>query len=293
MHALKLITNALASGPEHLGDLVWWSLSDARVDRVTLQVIWGEANLPPDLLPEEPSVERAFKAAVKEAQVGQHGRLIRLAVDTPDEIVFGVVREDRHCDGTLAYAQEARVTLDRHRDRLTTDAPGHDLVVDVRRRFEVLKSTHVADDVRRSIVRTLGSFAAVLLRPSGGIYWVPTPFAAQARRLQAAVDRVGSSTLSLLPVHRSPEAEATLGEVARASIEDELIALRTEIDGFVTLPPERTSTLERRLEVFDALRGRARLYRDVLSVEVSSLDHQIDQLAATVTQMIDRKSQAA
>ena len=293
MHALKLIKSALAKGPDHLGDLVWWSLAEARVDRVTLEVIWNEAGLPPELLPEPPSPERSFKAAIKEAQVGQQGRLIRLAVESPDEIVFGVVREERHGDGTLDYHQEARVTLDRNRDQLSSDAPGNDLVAEVMRRFEILKTTHVADDVRRAIVRTLDTLAAVMLRPSGGVYWAPSPFAAQVRRLQVAVQRIGTSTMSVLPVHRSAEAVQTLGEVARASIEDELAALRIEIDGFVALPPERATTLVRRLEVFDALRGRARLYRDVLSVEVSTLDQQLNQLTATVAQMIERKSQAA
>src|SRR5687767_3616718 len=87
MHALKLIKNALAKGPDHLGDLVWWSLSEARVDRSTLEVIWNDVGLAPELLPEPPSTERSFKSAIKEAQVGQQGRLIRLAVETSDEII--------------------------------------------------------------------------------------------------------------------------------------------------------------------------------------------------------------
>jgi hypothetical protein len=292
MHPLKLIKSALAKG-DHIGDLVWWSLSEARVDRVRLTVVWDEAGLPPELLPEPPSAEKAFKAAIKEATVGQHGRLIRLAVETPNEIVYGVVQENRHGNGTLDYHQEARVTLDRNRDQLSSDVPGHDLVFEVMRRFEVLKTTHVADDVRRAITRTLDTLAAVMLRPSGGVYWVPAPFAAKVRQLQVAVQKIGLSTMSVLPVHRSAEAEQTLGEVAKASIEDELAALRTEIDGFVALPPERTSTLERRLEAFAALRDRAKLYRSVLAVTVVDLDHQLGNMAATVEALIHQKAKAA
>ena len=206
MSALKLIKHALAKGPDHLGDLVWWSLAEARVDRITLEAIWNESGLPAELLPEPPSVEKAFKAAIKESQVGEP-RLLRLAVDTPDQIVYGIVREERHGEGQLAYQQEARVTLDRDRDLVSTDAPGNDLVAEVLRRFEVLKTTHVADDVRRAIVRSLDTYAAVMLRPSGGIYWAPAPYAAQVRRLQIAIQRIGSSTMAVLPVHRSTEAE--------------------------------------------------------------------------------------
>lgn len=293
MSALKLLKQTLARGGEHLGDLIWWSLSDARVDRGTLTTIWQEAGLPGELLPEPPTAEKAFKGAVREVQVGQPGRLLRLAKDSADEIVFGVVRETRAGDGTLAYFQEARVTLDRNRDLLSTDSPAHDLVVDVMRRFDVLKGTHVPDDVRRTVVRTLGTFAAVTLRPHGGVYWTPSPFALQVRRLQDAVQRIGQSTVCVLPVHRSPEAEETLGEVARGSIEEELGALRAEIDGFLALPPDRASTLERRLDSFAALRARAQLYRDVLHVEVETLDDQLDQLAATVGRLIEDRARAA
>lgn len=293
MSALKMIKSALSKGNEHLGDLIWWSLSDARVDRETLVAIWSDAGLPADLLPEPPSADKAFKAAIKEAQVGQPGRLLRLAVETETEIVFGVVREDRLGDGKLAYSQEARVTLERDRERVTTDTSGHDLASDVIRRFGLLKSTHVPDDVRRTLVRALETFAAMSLRPSGGVYWCPAPFAAQVRQLQVAIQRIGQSTVSVLPVHRSTEAEKTLGQVARDSIEVELAALRAEIDSFVLAPPERTGTLERRLEVFDQLRSRARMYRDVLRIEVDTLDQQLGQLTATVTQLIASKSRAA
>ena len=291
MSALSLVKNALAGkGTDHLGDLVWWSLADARIDRASLTSIWSDAGLPSELLPEEPNAERAFKSAIREAQVGQPGRLLRLAVDTEVEVVFGVVREDRHTNGTLDYHQEARVSLDRHREQLTSDAPGHDLVADVTRRFAILKTTHVADDVRRTLVRTLETFAAVTLRPSGGIYWAPAPYATQLRQLQTAIQRIGQSTVSVLPVHRSAEAEATLAKVARGSIEDELAMLAAEIEGFVTAPPERASTLQRRLEAFEILRDRAKLYRSVLSIQVTDLEQQLGRMTASVESMLIAKA---
>ncbi len=293
MSALSLIKNTLSKGTEHLGDLVWWSLSDARIDRESLTTIWSDAGLPTDLMPEEPNAERAFKTAIKEAQVGRPGRLLRLAVDSESEIVFGVVREDRHSNGTLDYHQEARVTLDRHREQLSTDAPGHDLVTDVMRRFAILKTTHVPDDVRRSLVRSLETYAAVTLRPSGGIYWVPAPHAKQLRSLQSAIQRIGQSTVSVLQVHRSAEAEATLAKVARGSIEDELAMLASEIEGFVMSPPERASTLQRRLEAFETLRDRAKLYRSVLSIQVTDLETQLGRMTATVEELLTQKQRAA
>lgn len=55
-----------------------------------------------------------------------------------------------------------------------------------------------------------------------------------------------------------------LGDAARSAIEDDLKLLADEIDGFLREPPERSATLMRRLQTFEDLRSRARLYHSVL-----------------------------
>ncbi|HYD55082.1 MAG TPA: hypothetical protein VEA99_20775, partial [Gemmatimonadaceae bacterium] len=103
------LTSALNLGGQHLGDLIWWTLAEARIDRSTLENIWAGAQLAPELLPDPPTAEKALKAAVREAAVGQPDRLIRLGKEDEAEIVFAVVRETKHADGSVAYQQETRV----------------------------------------------------------------------------------------------------------------------------------------------------------------------------------------
>ncbi len=104
---------------------------------------------------EPPTIEKAFKLAVRETQVGLVDRLLRLAVDDEAYVVFAVVHEQKHDDGTLTYTQEAKVGLELLTGTLNTDCPTHDLVVAIKSRFAVLRDTHTADDVRRTITRTL------------------------------------------------------------------------------------------------------------------------------------------
>ena len=128
MH-LERLKSVLSTGSEHLGDIIFWALADARIDRLTLQSIWP---LDSALLPDAPPPS-ALKLAVREAQVGQQGRLIRLGKEDETEVIFAVVREERHSDGSLTYSQEARVHLDRQREVVTSDAPGRDIVAAHRR----------------------------------------------------------------------------------------------------------------------------------------------------------------
>jgi hypothetical protein len=276
-----------------LGDLVFWQLSDASVDRATFETRWQSAGLAAELLPEPPTAEKALKTAVREAAVGQHNRLIRLAVENETTLGFAIVFEEKHPEtGTLTYAQEARVTMDRAFGTIGTDNNGHEVVQAIVTKFNKLLNTHTADDVRRTITRTLASFNAVTLRESGGIYWVPAPYAKQLRQLQGCIQQFGHSEVYLLPVHDSADANRTLGDVAQQSLEVELESLKTEVAAFVAQPPERTSTLVRRFDAFEALRGRAQLYRDILSVQVKDLDSTLTQLTESIENLLAQKQAA-
>ena len=86
------------------------------------------------------------------------------------------------------------------------------------------------------------------------------------------------------------DATAALGDAARASIDEEITALRTEIEGFLADPPERASTLSRRLETFEGLRAKARLYHTVLQVQVQDLETALNKLTLQVEGMLQTKA---
>ena len=289
--SVELIRSYTLTGGKHVGDLLWWTLADARITRTVLETVWSNAGLASNLLPEPPTPEKALRTAVREAQVGQHDHLLRLGKEDDDEIVFAVVAETRDGAGNVSLAQAARIRLDRARPaKLESDRPGHDLVLAVSAAYDRLLNTHTPDDVRRALVKTLSSCAAVTLRDHVGVYWVPAPYADTLRRLRDAVSNIGASRLDVVPIHASAEATAALGDAARASIDEEITALRTEIEGFLSNPPERASTLARRLETFEGLRSKARLYHTVLQVQVQDLETALNKLTLQVEGMLQTKA---
>ena len=289
--SLSVIRAHLQTAGEHVGDLLWWTLEDARVTRNRLLDIWHDAGLATNFLPEPPTPERALKAAVRQCQVGHHDHLIRLGKEDERELIFAIVQEHRDGAGNVTYQQEARITLDRLApSQLRSDALSHDLVRAVSDAYDQLLSTHTPDDIRRTLVRTLSSCAAVTLRDSGGVYWVPAPYAETLRRLQNAVAAVGRSRLDLVPLHGTPEATQALGDAARSAIQDDLTALSTEIDSFLVAPPERASTLMRRLQTFEELRGKARLYHSILQVQVGDLEAKLNDLTLHVEALLQAKA---
>lgn len=283
LDSLQEIRSHTVGGGKHVGDIIWWTLADARIARSLLESVWSDAGLCSAWLPEPPTPEKALRTAVREAQVGQHQHLVRLGKEDAHELVFAVMFETRDGTGNVSVTQEARVRLDRHAPtQLDSDQPGHELVAAISSAYDRLLTTHTPDDVRRALLKTLSACAAVTLRDHGGVYWVPAPHAATLRQLKAAVSNIGASRLDVVPIHASPEANAALGNAARASIEDEITALRTEIDGFLAEPPRFASTLTRRLEIFDGLRSKARLYHTVLQVQVQDLEAALAKLTLQV-----------
>lgn len=289
---LDLIKHHTNRGGEPLGDLLWWELVNATVPRRLLQNYWVQAALPTELLPEPPSAEKAFKTAARETQVGHPDHLLRMAKDDEHEVVYGLVVEKRDGSGGLEYQQEARITLHRTNDAVTSDAPTNEMVRRFFQRFEDLRDVHTTDDIRRSITKTLDSFAAVTLRANGGVYWVPAPYAEGLRRLQTVVEKLGQSKLHLVPITRSKEGQAALAQAARASIEDELNALQAEVQEFVATPPERASTLVRRLDTYDDLRRRAGLYQTVLAAQVTGLTEALVRMEQQVHGLLAHKKAA-
>ena len=290
---LDLIRRNTNHGGQPLGDLLWWELVNASVSRGDLTKLWVQGSLPIELLPDEPTPEKAFKTAARETQVGHTDRLLRLAKDDELEVVFGIVNEQRDGNGGLEYHQQARITLDRQTGNLLSDQPADNMVQKLMARFQELKTLHTTDDVRRTITRTLDSFAAVTLRHGGGVYWTPAVYAASLRRLQAIIEKLGQSKMHLVPITATKEGQAALAQAAKASIEEELTALQTEMQQFLQTPPDRASTLMRRLEHFDDLRRKANLYQTVLQAQVEGLAENLTEMERQVHGLLDSKKARA
>jgi hypothetical protein len=287
---ISFIRSYTATSGRHLGDVLWWTLADAEISRSHLEQIWSSSGLQLSDLPEAPTPEKALRTAIRECQVGRHDYLLRLGLQDDREIVYAVVLETRDGSGNVHHVQEARITLDRlAAGQLGSDEASHERVAAVRSAYDRLLNMHTADDVRRAILKTLGGCAAVTLRDSGGIYWVPAVHADRLRALQGAVSQIGTSQLALVPIHETPEAQRELGNAARASIEEEIGDLRTEIESFFESSP-RASTLTARLAAFEDLRARTRLYHSVLKVQVDDLDAALAKLTLQVEGLLQSKA---
>lgn len=66
--SLSLIRSHLQTAGEHVGDMLCWTLEDARISRDRLEEVWLGAGLSTTLPPEPPMPEKALRTAVREAR---------------------------------------------------------------------------------------------------------------------------------------------------------------------------------------------------------------------------------
>jgi hypothetical protein len=273
------------------GDVLWWSLRDVELPAEEFKKAWVAAGLSEAALPEMPTPLRVIKNAGQEVFQGElaRGLLFRQVVKRDDgSVIFAIVREEPHADGTVTYAQEAKVMVDAQ-GKLTTDNDTHAQVQQIATSYARLFGKYQAREIRKSIIATVVACDGIMIREAGGVYWVPSKHAQTVRALSGIVKSVGGSTFALLPIHQTPEGSETLGAAARVSITGQLDELAAEMRVWKAegVGDIRSVTLERRLTEFESLRDRVAMYRDVLSMRADDLNAQLNQLQTDGRALLD------
>lgn len=278
-NAQKMLAKALNHGGDLLGHMVMWTLVGAKVEESSFKATWGAAGLDEKYLPDTPTPGVALRDAGNAAMKGHTDHLWLPAAKTSTHVIFAVLHKEPDGAGNVPTHQVAQVAVD-GAGQVSSDHPEHPIVKEITSRFAEVWGSYQHRDVTTAILNVLRDCAVITLRDSGGVYFVPSPFAEKVEALKAAIEKVGSSTFVALPISDEPTGKAAtaMAGAAKGSLEAELADLRKEIDAFTAeaLAPGkvtlRASTVERRLEAFSALRDRAELYRSVLAVEVGDLD---------------------
>lgn len=278
------------AGGRRLGSLLWWSLSSNRISHPELEAMFEQNGLTRDYLPKAVKPAGAFRRAWRHAASGlASGLMLRRISESADELVVGLVEE--HPDPTnkdLDYRVLSRISFDKAEGRIEADAE-HSVVEEVRRLYR-RHLDHSTDDIRAMLTAFLAD-AGISLRESGGVYFVPARFSTTLDAVCAVVEAAGGNTTFRLPVLDTPDGRSTLRDVANRSLDDEIRALEQELAGF---DPDsvRVSTLERRVEAFDALRSRVQLFSGVLSFKAEAMLDRIAHLQAGLRGQLGAKGAA-
>lgn len=288
LSAAKMIdVEQVALNPgECKGAFVWWSLSEVAVMRSNLEDIMRAEALDVDLfMPPEVQASTAFRKAINKHKAG-HGVLLR-SLPRPRnarEMVVCVVNESYdQAKDDLDHDSIARIRFDKDFDRLEITGKRSELTDSITDVYNDYLNTHTHEDIRYMITRNISDYMGGLMaRDNGGVYFVLAPYLSTLYAHKRVITAIGS-TMRIVPIHDPGD----LTEQARDSLTETIRELEDEVAAFQAAPP-RADTLTRRLEEYEAIKRKLRLYSQMLGFQSADLQQKADDLDAVVTVILNQ-----
>lgn len=191
--------------------------------------------------------------------------------------MVAVVREHADVENLdLRYKVLARATFDKKTDRIAL-LENHEILDGLGALFEHYAAV-TTEDVRAMVLGFVRK-SGLSIRHAGGVYFIPPALSDTLRALTDVLRAIGSNTTWALPVANLGDAAATLGALARDTLDAEIAAVEAELATFDAKEVEtRDSTLQRRLKRFDEIRGRTNLMAGALSFRADALHEKLATL---------------
>ncbi|HEY8415590.1 MAG TPA: DUF6744 family protein [Thermaerobacter sp.] len=306
-----------ATGPgglPMLGHLVWYSLAECRLGADVLNQLYTDHGLPSKHAPRRIRARDAFRRATTglyhkvPREQGEVRYMIRDVATTPKEIARGLVAEIVDKEGRrLAYYHTGTVVYQDETDAIYW-MPGDDSVpgeleatalklVDlIRQAFTTARGHYTSSHIRRIVRLVLDELYPVAVRPSGGVYFVPTGGEDTLRRLQAFLHAVGTTAgvhaeFRLVPLLDTAEQR----EMVRASAVQEVTAqVEAMLHQMEVVLKERAGQELRQSDIqavagrWQYIRDLAKQYRDLLEDQLAELDGKLDYARLQVEAFLER-----
>lgn len=273
------------TGGLFIGSLIWWSLNGNRVAHARLKELADQHGLPERYLPAEVRPASAFRRAWRHGATKlPQGLLLRQIDDTPTGIHIGLVEEQADAQTQeLRYAHLLTVAFNKEHHTIQA-SEDRSVVEEIRTLY-----AHHLELTTRDIRTMLSNFvneAGVSLRESGGVYFIAAPHQDTIDAMASVLQAIGHNQLHQLPLYDSPLTQDVLNGVAVTTLDDEIQRLQDELEAFFADDKTRKSTLEKRLNTFDALRARVDTFAGVLSFKSDALLGRVSDMEADLRQRL-------
>lgn len=252
-----------------LGNVLWFTLTEVRIDREALRRLLLESGLGEDFLPKPINHRDAFRKACAAAERQrveledgniENVNVVEIGTSTKDRLVYGVVREIKNPAGErLRYEVVAKAVLEgsaKAQDpvaRIEVE-PGvilgeveQGVTQAIMAGYEDLRTNYTRRNMAELVDRVLATCSPVSLRPTGGVYFTPREVTrggqrvnieARVKALQRFVRGLrdysttgNNPTLWMIPVIDGDEHAEMLQESLQEQIRNQAMALVEEMKG--------------------------------------------------------------
>lgn len=208
----KVQVEGQKAGGVPIGRISWFSVRCFEAEREGLLKKWTDAGLAEaDFLPAPRSCD-CFKQSVRilDARIRQTDGMVARFIVRYEEgrpHIRHIIREQYRKGESkpFGFTDIGTVTYHDENDTLTFEehTPGEEpdwaeITTQIKQRYETLLRVHNDVDVRAALAKKLRHWHSLLLRPTGGVYFVPRDFGVEADAYAEFLRSIGSEMWSLV-----------------------------------------------------------------------------------------------
>ena len=308
--AIDTITNQTADAARILGDIVCWSMRGSVARDVAER--GAERNGLAISFPKVMEINawrRAVRDAVKTGAKDTKRFDVVKTRDDADFIVHEIIEravvdgassdlDDRHAEARhvvsvrfkkAAYLARAQTNAD---ELIESEDWTNSIAAEIYRLYHEQLDNYTIADIRSRFQNLFFDWAGIRLNEAGGVWFVPADYSDKVRAWQRWMTEMGYSAF-VAPQIDATETLTMVDKVGRDSLDDQLADLLDEIEAFKRDTKVRASTLEARVDAFDALRDRAECYERMLGVTMTTLRDSADEAQTALIEMVHSAHAAA
>lgn len=288
------------AGESLLGYIVSWDSGDAHIARDAarapagepdLTSIFSQNNVDPKWMPSDFEAKTAYLRARRSVESGlpkppKHPntqKFIQIKNES-DEIVIGLV--DNRVDQAQSKVDPKPVcviTFDVKTKTITSDVH-HEVVDKLRESMTYFDGFHVGDDIRSFFTSWLAAHG-VLIRQTGGIYFVPSTHVDELQRVVSVVQTASKFRVYSLAQTNFGGNQKVLAQQTQNGLEEEIRQLEAHLADIKT-EKVRESTLIRKISEFDELRARAEMFASLLSFKADAIKDRVTEAQKKLQEQI-------
>ncbi len=282
----------------HIGHLFWYSMGEDLYGRDTLEKALNDNGLSTGFMPNKIRLVDAFRRASKEVETKKNlgnglyeNYIVRDVYSDSGVTVRHIVKERVDSQGKrLSYDPgAARLILSRKEDDIEvtgTDDTAIELGNEAARKYNVFKSHHNGAAVRCMVQGILKTLSPTPVRPSGGIYFVPSAHDEGLRKLKNFCSTFTRGEGFKIPVVENEESLEMVATKVGEHLEGILGQCRTAIN-------DGTLTKGKLAELINEAKSVVTGYRDyekILVDQKEEMENRIQLVKESMLLLFDKAS---
>jgi len=254
-----------------IGTLHWWSIHETLTSKDVAREKWLECGMPEKLFRFKSTAEINLRRAMRRVKMSSDFSIDTIRNDK--ELVLGLsVREIDRENDRVQWPHAGNIILNKSSEVLSTST-GHPLLEKIVKAYPDAENWLDENDMRHLAKSAINWANGILVRETGGIYFIPSANSSECDAISRFIDSVPTITFYVLPVVGTIKARKDLGQKFESDIEKKLELLRNEISSSTEgLTPRIASN---RVSMLNDLKKKVDLYVGFIDIKKSKLVQQL------------------